>query len=457
MLSSLLALSPIATLVALLSIFKRPAWQAALGAFVVGAALALVGGVGLADLAVASLEGVKTGLYPIGLVIIGALFVYGVTVESGEFKAIKEGLASCAPEPGLAALLIVWGFGNFMEGMAGFGTAVAIPVAILVGIGFDPFKAVLACLVINTTPTAFGSVGVPTMILAQEAGVALEALTWEIAVLQIVVTALGPFLILFIVGGREELRRHAREALVSAVAFIVPQLLVARVAGCELPDIVGGLAVMMSLGAWKLARQARAWAPFVAVIVILCGASLLPREVKPSPGVLLIGAGLIGAAIQRVKLTRAVRLVGETAWTYRLALLTVCVILALAKTMAAAGMIRDLADALVTLTGFAYPFFSPVVGALGGFVTGSGTSTCVLFGKLQSAVGSETGHSLLYAAANVMGAGIGKMICPQSIVLGCAAAGLAGRESEMLARSARFFVPVLVIAGLVTFVASCLP
>lgn len=450
---SVFAILPIVTLVTLLAVFKRPAYQAALGAFGVGAALAIAFcGTSVADLAFASLEGIKTGLYPIGLVIVGALFVYGVTVESGEFKTIKDGLAACAPEPGLAALLIVWGFGNFMEGMAGFGTAVAIPVAILVGIGFDPVKAVLCCLVTNTTATAFGSVGVPTMILAQEAGVSLESLTWEIAALQIAVTALGPFMILWIVGGWDEIKRHAKEALVSDIAFILPQLLIARVAGCELPDIVGGLVVMLVLGAWKLARQIRAWAPFVAVIAILCGASFLPRELKPSPGLLLIAAGLIGAMIQRVSMKKAVPLVFKTAWNYRLALVTVCVILALAKTMGQAGMIRALADTLVTMTGAAYPFFSPVVGALGGFVTGSGTSTCVLFGKLQSSVGAETGHALLYAAANVMGAGIGKMICPQSIVLGCAAAGLAGRESELLTRSFKYFIPILLIAGLMTFI-----
>lgn len=461
MVATLIAVLPIVTLVTLLTAFKLPAWKAALASFVFAAALAFFTGLGLSEIALASVDGFKTALYPIGLVIVGALFVYGVSVESGELKVIKEGLAACAPEPGLAALLIVWGFGNFMEGMAGFGTSVAIPVAILVGIGFDPLKAVLCSLVANTTPTAFGSVGVPTMILAQEAGVDLGTLTTTIALLQVPVTLLGPFLILFIVGGFTEVKRHYLVAASVSVIFVAVQLGFARLLGCELPDILGGIVVMFFLVGMrkkkpgrdddiKLKSQFRAWAPFVSVVVVLCAFSAVPVAYKPSPGILLIAAGLIGAMIQRVPFKNALKLVFRTAWNYRLAMLTVCLILALAKTMDRAGMIRTIADTLVALTGGAYPFFAPFVGNLGGFVTGSGTSTCVLFGKLQSSVGAESGHSMLYAAANVMGAGIGKMLCPQSIVLGCAAAGLAGCESTILAKVFRYFIPIAILAGLVT-------
>ena len=91
---------------------------------------------------------------------------------------------------------------------------------------------------------------------------------------------------------------------------------------------------------------------------------------------------------------------------------------------------------------------SGIVGALGGVVTGAGTSTNVLFGSLQASVGVGEAQKLLFAAANVMGAGIGKMVCPQSIVLGCAAAGLAGRERSVMVKALGYFAVVLFVACL---------
>ena len=140
-------------------------------------------------------------LYPICLVILAALFTYAVTVESGAMEKIRSGLAAVSDDRRVLALLIVWGLGTFMEGMAGFGTAVAIPAAILVGIGFDPMKAVLMCLVANTTPTAFGSVGVPILTLARETGCEESSLFVVTALLELAVTAAGPFLVLLVADG----------------------------------------------------------------------------------------------------------------------------------------------------------------------------------------------------------------------------------------------------------------
>lgn len=114
----------------------------------------------------AALEGVLNALWPICLVILAALFTYNLTLKTGAMELIKKMLAGVSKDQRVLALIIGWGFGNFMEGMAGFGTAVAIPASMLVGIGLDPMCAVLGCLVVNSTPTAFGSVGVPTVTLA---------------------------------------------------------------------------------------------------------------------------------------------------------------------------------------------------------------------------------------------------------------------------------------------------
>ncbi len=450
---------PIAVLILALAKLRLPAWCAALTALAVGAAEAFfVFGLPLGEIAGSTADGVATGLYPIGLVIVAALFTYAVTDESNAIADIKSALAGLSSDSRFLALLVAFGFGVFMEGMAGFGTAVAIPCAILAGVKFDPVKAVLCCLVANTTPTAFGSVGVPTMVLAGETGLEIGRLSTTIAVLQLLVTALSPFLILFIVDGWRGLRECWRLALVADAALIGSWLAVAPFLGCELPNIVAGLAVMTALAStcWRrgvidLRRQLWAWQPFAYVVLALGCAALLPQGCKVSPGVVIFAAALAGGCCQGLGLGRLLRLVGLTVRRYSPALLTICAVLALGKVMGASGMIRVQADALIAFTGRGYCAVASVVGALGGFVTGSGTSSNVLFGALQASVASSEAERYLFAAANLMGAGIGKMICPQSLILGCAAAGLAGREPEVMGRALRYFIPVLALACIVTF------
>ena len=438
-----LSLLPIAVLVAALVVVKTPAWKAALAALVVGAAEALFWrGMSAGEFAGCAAQGVSTGLFPIGLVIFAALFTYATTETSGAIADIKGGLCSLSSDSRFLALLVAWGFGNFMEGMAGFGTAVAIPCAILVGVGFDPARAVLCCLVANSTPTAFGSVGVPTSVLASETGLDVGVLTSSIV---------------FAADGWRALRECWKLALGASIAFVVPWCLAARFTGCELPDIVGGITVMTLFaflgkrGETNVRRQLWAWMPFAFVVVALGAVSMMPAEWKPSPGIVVLSAGALGGLCQGVGPLRLLGVAAKTAKRYALAVLTICTVLALAKTMVAAGLTRNLAEGLVSATGGGYAAVSGIVGALGGFVTGSGTSTNVLFGALQASVGSSDAERLLFAAANVMGAGIGKMVCPQSIVLGCAAAGLAGRESEVMKRAFPFFVAVLSLACAATF------
>ena len=457
------SIAPVAVLVAMLVLVKASALVSAATAFASGAALALAfRGLPLRDVGICAAKGAATGLFPIGLVVVAALFTYALTVESGAIDDIKKTLSSLSGDRRYLALVVVWGFGNFMEGMAGFGTAVAIPCAILVGLGFDPLRAVLCCLVANTTPTAYGSVGVPTMVLAGETALDVAGLSADIARLQLAVTALSPFLLLFIADGLRGVREKWALALVADVAFLVPWFAVASTLGCELPNIAGGLSVMAVLallGDFRkidARRTVWAWSPFVCVVAVLAVAAALPAKWKVSPGLLVLAAGFAGGLVQRVRPARQAAILGATLRRYSPAVATICLVLALAKVMGASGMTSTLAGALVAASGGCYAAFSPVVGSLGGFVTGSGTSSNVLFGALQASVGATAAEKALFAAANVMGAGIGKMVCPQSIVLGCAAAGLAGRESEVLKRAAAFFVGVLAAACLATVAAAAL-
>ena len=452
--TTVLSIAPILVLVIGLAALRLDAWKAALAALLVCVVEALLWKeLSIGNIAIAAAKGVSTGLYPIGLVIIAALYTYAVAVESGAMEEIKRGLRSLSSDECFLALLVAWGFGNFMEGMSGFGTAVAIPCAILVAIGFDPVKAVLCCLVANTTPTAFGSVGVPTVVLSSETDLDIATLSKKIVFLQLAVTSLSPFLILYITNGVKALREHWRLAILADVAFLVPWVAVASTLGCELPDIIGGLAVMVSFAfignrkAIDARGQLRAWIPFIFVVGALGVMAMLPASMKVSPGLVILFAASIGGLCQRIAPSRLAALVFVTLRKYSLALFTICSILALAKIMGAAGMTQSIAEALVGATGRGYSAVSAIVGAFAGFVTGSGTSSNVLFGALQASVGTNDVEKVLFAAANIMGAGIGKMICPQSIVLGCAAANLAGQESKIMSKAFAFFAGVLICAA----------
>lgn len=445
----LVSIAPIATLLVALVVFRLKAWQAALAALLVSiAAVLFMFSESLPPYRIPGVmaDGFLFALSPICFVVVAALFTYAVTLESGAMNVIRSGLSSVSDDRRVLALLIVWGFGNFMEGMAGFGTAVAIPAALLVGLGFEPVKSVVMCLVANTTPTAFGSVGVPLVTLAEVSGVDQVSLTWITVVLQLLVTATGPLLILLSYGGIRALGGMWRMILLSQAAFLVPWVLSARFLGCELPDIVGGLGVMLAIvlssrrrfSSEALMRQLYAWAPFGFVVAVLSVNALMPAEVKnwTTPGALVLTAAFIGGKVQKIPLKRLVALFFRTAVNYRAALATICCVLMLARIMAEAGMISAIADFLVAATGSAYPAVSTLVGTLGGFVTGSGTSSCVLFGRLQADVARELCiEPRILAAANVMGAGIGKMICPQSIAIGAAAASLAKSEGVILRKA----------------------
>ncbi len=404
-------------------------------------------------------EGLLFALSPVCFVVFAALFTYGITLESGAMEVMKKGLTGLSNDRRILALLIAWGFGNFMEGMAGFGTAVAIPAAILAGIGFNPLKAVLICLVANTTPTAFGSVGVPLLTLAHESGVDVKTLATKTAFLQAAHTALGPVLILLVLDGWKALKGVGIPLMIASVGFLIPWILSACTLGCELPNILGGLVVMIALSrvtkkesAAHLREQVYAWSPFGCVVLVLGLNALLPPFIKQwtTPGALVLVAGFVGGRVQKLSVKTEFKLLLTTLVRYRKAFIKICAILMIARILVSLGWVGAVADALVAGTGAAYPFFAPLVGALGGFVTGSGTSSCVLFGCLQADAAAALSLSPdLLAAANVYGAGIGKMICPQSIAIGAAAAGLtAGAESLLFKKALPWFLGVLLAACL---------
>ncbi len=503
----ILALLPILWLIVALCIIKMEGYKAAGIAFFLTILLSILYWKMPVQVTIsAGAEGVLTALWPICLVIIAALFTYHLTLKTGAMEKIKQMLGTVSMDKRILALLIGWGFGNFMEGMAGFGTAVAIPVSMLVAIGLDPMGAVIGCLVVNSTPTAFGSVGVPTMTLATVTGIDSIELASSVAIIQCILTFLSPFFLVCICGrGLKALKGMMTMTLIASLSFVVPWVLVAKMLGPELPDIVGSICSMICIViAAKLIpvkgeaeyliekdEQAvqvistkegiKAWLPFIFIFVFLMLTSTLCQPIHSkivgitseitvymgengnklkfswinTPGVIIFISAFLGGILQGATIKEMGQVFGETLKKYWKTVVTVCSVMAIAKIMGYSGMIDDIAHVLVITTGKFYPFIAPAIGALGAFVTGSGTSTCVLFGRLQSETALSLGFQPIWmAAANVLGAGIGKMVCPQGLAIGASAIGMLGKESKILKGVFPYFLFYVIVSGIICFILS---
>lgn len=504
----LLAMLPIIWLIVALSVLKIAGHKAC----VIALAITILLSIGYWKLNVictmtAALEGILNALWPICLVIIAALFTYNLSLKTGAMESIKQMLASVSRDQRVLLLLIGWGFGNFMEGMAGFGTAVAIPASMLVAIGLDPFSAVVSCLVVNSTPTAFGSVGVPTVTLASITNLDVLSLSGSVALIQCILTFISPFLMVCIAGkGIKALKGMIPTTLVASLSFVIPWFISANVIGCELPDIIGSIISMVCIiVAAKIFNKepdkeysieiqendnqltitvgegVKAWSSFILIFVLLMVTSTLCPPIHNAiagikssicvyageggntlsfswintPGVIIFIAAIIGGFIQKATVADMIQVLIETLQKYWKTILTICSVMATAKIMTYSGMISDIAKLLVAVTGSFYPLIAPLIGAIGAFVTGSGTSTCVLFGGLQSETAVSLGLNPSWmAAANVMGAGIGKMICPQGIAIGAGAANVVGSESKILGAVFKYFLLYVVVGGIICYVGS---
>src|ERR1700756_5340341 len=176
--SALGAALPIFTILILLGIFRRPAWLAAVSALIVALLVALLVYQMPPMLAVsATLFGAAFGLFPIWWVVFAAIFLFRIVEETGHFEVIKSSIIHLTNDQRLQVLLIGFTFGAFMEGAAGFCAPVAVAAAMLAGLGFARFEGAALCLIANTSPVAFGSIGIPIVTLAGTTGLPLDRLS----------------------------------------------------------------------------------------------------------------------------------------------------------------------------------------------------------------------------------------------------------------------------------------
>lgn len=497
----LIALVPIVLLMVFLGVMKMPGTKACPIALAATLLLAMAVWKMPAMIALSAAgEGVALALWPIMLVIIAAIFTYNLSLHTKSMDVIKNMLTSITTDQRILALILAWGFGGFLESVAGFGTAVAIPAGIMAALGFDPLLAAVVCLVANTTPTAFGGIGLPTMTLAKIAGLDPTRLAFAAAIQTTLLSMVVPVIVVMLAGKSvKAVKGVLAVTLTACIAYSMPALLIAKFVGVELPAVIGSVICMISMivvtkvfykntaarDAEKISAKqgVLAWLPYILILVFILGTSSLVPAVNKSlssintavkiyqgtgakpyvftwiatPGTLIILAALIGGLVQGAKLGEISSVFGKTVKQMVPTGITILSIVALAKVMGYSGMINSIAKVLVVATGGAYPLVAPIIGGLGTFVTGSATSANVLFGGLQVEVAKSLGLNQYWlAAANMSGATIGKMISPQSIAIASAAVGLSGSEGKILSSALKFCVAFLVIMGITVFFGAAL-
>ena len=516
-LSALAAALPIFTLVYTLGVRRMPSWKASL----IGLAVAEMITLFIYRMPVlmslgAITYGAAFGLFPIGWIVYWAIVLYRITLETGQFEIVKNSIGNLTPDRRLQALLIAVAFGAFMEGACGFGTPVAVAAAMLTGLGFSPFYAAAICLLANTAPVAFGSVGLPLVTLSGITGISLVTLSSNVGRVCAPISLVIPAYLMLVMGGWRALKAVFPAVLVCGVTFAGTQLFVSNVIGPYLTDILGSVVAMAALiillQFWKprqvsegsaqnvaapvnapphSAREVLiAWAPYalLVVFVLVWGLNAVkaaldfftitipwpalhnhvqripPVVAKAAPyaalytfnwlsisGTACMFAALLSCVVLRMSPRRALRLLLATLRQLLHPLVTIAAIVGMAFLMNYCGATATLGLAFAASAVF-FPFFSPLLGWLGVFLTGSDTASNALFGNLQVVTANRLGlNPALLAAANSSGGVMGKMISLQSIAVAGAATEMKPEEEGKLFRfTLRHSILLASLIGLIT-------
>ncbi|MEE3624145.1 lactate permease LctP family transporter [Nitrospirillum sp. BR 11752] len=520
--SALVAALPIVFFLVALAVLRLKGYVAGTLTVLIALVIAIAAyGMPASSAIAAVVYGFFYGLWPIAWIIVAAVFLYKITVKTGQFDVIRASVISITEDQRLQMLMVGFAFGAFLEGAAGFGAPVAITAAILAGLGFNPLYAAGLCLIANTAPVAFGAMGTPIIVGAQVSGLdvyKVAAMTGrQLPALSVFV----PFWLVFIMDGFKGVKETWPAILVTGVSFAVAQYFTSNHIGAELPDIISALislvcltvflkfwkpktvfrfkdqetAVERSAHAYTAGQVVKAWSPFLILTAVVTIWSLKPFKAlfakggalvdtvflldvpslhnmvtkvapivaKATPyaaqykldlvaatGTAILVSALLSMIVLRYGPGRALATFGETVVELKWPMYTIGSVLAFAYIANYSGLSATLALMLAE-AGKGFPFFSPILGWLGVFLTGSDTSSNALFGALQATTAQQIGVSdLLLVAANSSGGVTGKMISPQSIAVACAAVGLVGREANLLRFTLKHSIFFVCIVGIIT-------
>jgi len=521
LISAFVAAVPLILLLVLLGVLRRSAWLSA--ACALGAALLVAGAVSRMPLRLMLASagfGFVYGLWPIMWIVLAAIWLYNLATETGSFELLRRWIEEHASgNAAVQAVLVAFCFGALLEGTAGFGSPVAIAAFLLVALGTDSRRAVTAALIANTTPVAFGALGIPIVALAAVTGLDLGKLSAMVGRQLPLLSLILPAYVVCVLAGWKGLKQAWPAAVVSGGTFAAVQFTVSNFWGPYAPDILASVAsiaaLVLLLRFWhppavpdssvaaalnpgvrspassraqppsqaplSALEGLRAWLPWAVLSGVMIAWSyfkLFDRGAVKFPVPWLhnavfislygkayaaiytfqpMAAGTAGFAamlLTALLLGATPRQIGRSGVKTARQLLrpaaTVGLIVALAYLYNYSGLTYTLGAALAGLGRF-FPFASGFLGWLACFMTGSDTSSNLLFGNLQVAAAHQIHVSpILLAATNSSGAVTGKMISPQNICIGVTTVGLIGREGEVLRMT---FWHSIVLAGLLSALA----
>jgi L-lactate transport len=496
--SALVAALPILVMVFLLGVKRTPAWVAALSGLCAASVIAhFVYDLPVVTILAAISYGAAFGFFPIAWILLWAIMLYRLALETGNFEILKDSIGALTRDRRLQALLIAFGFGAFLEGAAGFGAPVAVAAAMLTGLGFSPFYAAAICLLANTAPVAFGSIGIPIITLAGVTGLPVRSLSCWVGRICAPVSLVIPTYLILVMGGLPALKGVLPAAIVAGIAYAGVQFLVSTLLGPQLTAILSALAAMGSLVVllklWKpkddptppnelaLSTPTRhsakqtfvAWLPYILLVLLVfllgleavkepldrltvsfnwpglhSAAQNMPSAASASPiskalyklnfmtssGTACMFATLLAGFFLRATPRQFRKVTEDSTRQLAFPVLTITSVLSFAFLMNFSGATTTLGLAFAS-TGRVFPFFSPLLGWFGVFLTGSDTSSNALFGNLQAVTAGRLGlDPVLMAAANSGGGVMGKMISLSSIAVAAASSGLPTSDEAKLFR-----------------------
>ena len=521
--STALAAVQIVVLLGLLVSERVGAWQSALA----GLIAALLIAVGLfkmpLSMALAAAEfGMVFATFRILWLIVAAVFLYDIAVKTGQFDVMKRSVARLSGDRRLQAVLIAFSFGAFIEGAAGFGAPVAISAAFLVGLGFRPFQAAVLCLIANTAPVAWGSIGTPIRTLATVTNLNVEHLSATSGRILPFMSLLIPFWLVKTMVSWKETFAVWPALLTMGGTFAVVQFAWSNFVGFELVDIVAAVASLLAgaglLLVWKPKVEwrfpedeikikdggltapivAKAWMPFVVLtaLVLIWGLKPVKERVDgatswkipltmlhlkvakgeavtdhPTPqktdfekaemdivpvsctGTAVFLAAVLSGFLLGVGPISQLKILGGTLRRLIPAMAAILAMLSLGFVTKYSGMDAVLGLAFTRTGSMLYPIFGTLLGWLGVALTGSDTSSNVLFGNLQTITARKLELSpILMASANTTGGVMGKMIDAQSIVVAAAATGEGGREGDILRAVFWHSLSLALLVGVIVWV-----
>lgn len=496
--SALVSALPLVVLFALLGILRMTAWKASL----IALAVALAISVGIysmpVDQALSSAAlGAAFGFFPILWIVINAIWIYNMTVVTGDFDVLQRSFARVSEDRRIQAVIIAFCFGALLEALAGFGTPVAITTVMLLSLGFRPITAAVVSLVANTAPVAYGALASPLVTLSSVTGLPVDELGAMTGRQTPILALIVPVVLVGIIDGWRGVRETLPATLTCGAVFAVAQFVSSNFISVPLTDIIAALAAagatVLLLRVWSptsagaelpTARTAdapgaaqrtadgssavlRAYAPYAIIIAVFVAAQVGPvaaaldtvtvtfdwpglNILKPSgeplgmatyelnwlssAGSLLLIAGLITIPVIRIRAgTAFTRYLGTYA-QLKWPIVTVMAVLAIAYVMNTSGQTATLGNWMAAAGGL-FAFISPILGWLGVAVTGSDTSSNSLFGALQVTAANKAGiEPVLAAAANGSGGVLGKMVSPQNLAIAAGAVGMTGQEGDIFRR-----------------------